>query len=541
MSNSLQLLQSCMDAAENEHLEFKEAKENFHFEKLVKYCVALANERGGKIILGVSDKPPRIVVGTNSFKDIERTKAGIIDRIRLRVEVHELAHPDGRVLVFDVPSRPLGTPIQYDGAYWMRGGEELMPMTPDMLKRIFAETGPDFSAELCSAASITDLEDSSIQEFRRRWHEKAGSTVLSQMPTSQLLADAELVVDGCPTNAALVLFGSRAALRKHLAQAEVIFEYRSSDATGPAQQRIEYNTGFFALYDELWNQINLRNDVQHFQNGLFVYDIPTFNSFAVREAILNAISHRDYRDAGSIFIRQYPRRIEIVSPGGFPVGITPENILWQQAPRNRRLAEAFARCGLVERSGQGMNRIFEECIKESKPKPDFSRSDNNHVWLSLRGELQDKRFLPVLEKIGAQRVKSFATEDFLVLDAVFHDQTVPPIFKDRADSLVDEGILETVTRGRTRKYILSRQFYVLMGKRGTYTRHKGLDRPMNKELLFKHIKDSGTAGVKFDDFFQVLPGFSRSQLQVLLRELKQENRINVVGKTKAARWFPIAT
>ena len=77
--------------------------------------------------------------------------------------------------------------------------------------------------------------------------------------------------------------------------------------------------------------------------------------------LLNAVSHRDYRHPGSVFVRQFPRHIEIVSPGGFPPGITPENILDHQFPRNRRIAETFARCGLVERSGQGADRIVEEC------------------------------------------------------------------------------------------------------------------------------------------------------------------------------------
>jgi len=94
------------------------------------------------------------------------------------------------------------------------------------------------------------------------------------------------------TNAALILFGTREALGHFLAQSEVIFEYRSSDTTGPAQQREEFRQGFFSYYENLWTLINLRNDKQHFQDGLFVWDILTFNEGAVREAILNAVSHR---------------------------------------------------------------------------------------------------------------------------------------------------------------------------------------------------------------------------------------------------------
>ena len=92
-----------------------------------------------------------------------------------------------------------------------------------------------------------------------------------------------------------------------------------------------------------------RNDIQHFQEGLFVLDIPTFSERVVRESVLNAVSHRDYQLGGSVFIRQHPRRLILESPGGFPVGITEQNILDRQLPRNRRITDIFAKCGLVEK------------------------------------------------------------------------------------------------------------------------------------------------------------------------------------------------
>ena len=118
MTVSTNELQTWLNAREDEHLEFKEAKANFHFGTLVKYCVALANEGGGRMILGVTDKLPRTVVGSRAFPNLERTKAGLIERLRLRVEVEEIQHPNGRVLVFQIPTRPIGVPVQYEGAYW---------------------------------------------------------------------------------------------------------------------------------------------------------------------------------------------------------------------------------------------------------------------------------------------------------------------------------------------------------------------------------------------------------------------------------------
>lgn len=538
MRERIQQVEYWMQAREDEHLEFKEAKQDYDFEELVKYCVALANEGGGKMILGVTDKLPRWVVGTQAFKDLERTKAGLTDRIRLRIDAEEINHTDGRVLVFHVPSRPIGMPVHYEGRYFMRSGGNLVPMLPDMLKRIFDEAGPDYTAEICPRAKLDDLDSESIDDFRNRWIQKSKNERLRALSIEQLLSDAELIVPDGLTYAALIFFGTRETLGRHLAQAEVIFEYRSSDATGPAQYRHEFRHGFFSFYEELWKLINLRNDRQHFQDGLFMWDILTFNEGAVREAILNAVSHRDYRMAGSVFIRQYPRRLEIVSPGGFPPGITPENILWEQAPRNRRIAETFARCGLVERSGQGMNRIYEACIRESKPKPDFTNTDTYHVWLTLNGEVQHPEFLRFLKKLGKERLESFTTQDLLVIDHVFRDEPVSECFRGNLFRLVDSGVIEQISRGRGTRYILSRQFYEFIGKKGAYTRKKGLDRETNKTLLLKHIQDSQVVGSKMGEFRQVLPSYSRSQIQVLLRELVRENKIHVHGKTQAALWYP---
>ena len=369
MNATIDQLRFWMTGKENEHLEFKEAKSGYDTDKLAQYCCALANECGGHIILGVTDKPPRRIVGTNAFMNLEDIKSKLIQRLQIRIDVEEMQTDSGRVLVFTVPSRPIGVPIQYNKIYWMRRGEELVAMTPDMLKRIFNEGEIDFSAQICPHAKFEDLDRESINVFREMWMRKSGNHNLKRLSDQQLLKDVGAVEDKKITYAALILFGKPLALRKFLAQAEVIFEYRSSGVTGPAQQRIEYTQGFFSFYDELWEKINLRNDLQHFQDGLFIWDIPTFNEKAIREVILNAVSHRDYREAGSIWVKQYPRKIIIASPGGFPSGITPSNMLWKQQPRNRRIADIFNKCGLVERAGQGADRIFEESIRQGNPYP----------------------------------------------------------------------------------------------------------------------------------------------------------------------------
>ena len=538
MTLSTSELQTWMNAREDEHLEFKTAKTKYDFENLVRYCVALANEGGGKMILGVTDKLPRRVVGSRAFPNLEKVKADLIERLGLRVDVGEIQHPDGRVLVFQIPARPIGVPIQYKGAYWMRGGESLIPMTPDLLQRIFAEASPDYSSEICEPAKLDDLDPTAVDVLRRLWQRKSPDQDISTRPVKQLLTDAELLVDGKVTYAALILLGTSKALGKYLAQAEVIFEYRSNEVSGPAVERHEFRQGFLPVLDKIWRLINQRNDLQHFQQGLFIWDVPTFNERVLREAVLNAVSHREYRHGGSIFVRQYPRRIEIVSPGGFPAGITPENILRQQNPRNRRIAEVLSKCGLVERAGQGFDRIFRECIQQSKPLPDFSHTDGYSVWLTLRGDIQDPEFLRFLEEIGREQVAAFGLDDLLVVDLVHREQPVSDSLKPRVEHLLERGVIERVGRGRGVQLLLSRRFYRHIGKAGVYTRKRGLDRETNKELLLKHIKDNQRRGSRLRELRQVLPALSRNQVQSLLRSLKSEGRIHNVGATSAARWYP---
>jgi ATP-dependent DNA helicase RecG len=533
-----QELQKLLESPEGARVEFKTASGGYHFEDLVKHCVALANEGGGTIVLGATDRRPRQVVGTNAFAEPGRTEAGLFEALRQRIVIEEVRHVGKRVLVVRVPARLPGAAWCYKGSFWMRAGDALVPMSDDQLRRIHDETGPDFSAEICPAARLEDLDPAAVDLLRRLWQRRAPEQDIAGREVGRLLTDVELLVDGRLTYAALVLLGTREALGRHLGQAEVVFEYRPNDAPGPAADRHEFRRGFLPVLDELWRLVNLRNDKQHFQQGLFVWDVPTFDERAVREAVLNAVSHRDYRHGGSVFVRQYPRRIEIVSPGGFPPGITPENILWQQSPRNRRIADVLSRCGLVERAGQGYDLIFRECIRQSKPLPDFTHTDAHFVWVTLHGEIQDPEFLRFLEEIGQERTASFGIEDFLVIDRVHREQKVPADLAARVQVLLEQGVIERIGRGRGTRYLLSRRFYRFLGRAGAYTRKRGLDRETNKTLLERHIEASAETGTTLGELQEVLPGLSRDQVRTLVRELRRDGRVEVRGTTKAARWYP---
>lgn len=133
--------------SEHQRLEFKEAKYSFDERKLFEYCVALANEGGGHLLLGVHDKPPRPVVGTRAFLNPLALEAKIFEVLGFRVVIEEVAHPDGRVLVFLIPSRPRGSVYHHNGKYLMRAGSSLVAMSEDHLRRIFGEGFPDWLEE----------------------------------------------------------------------------------------------------------------------------------------------------------------------------------------------------------------------------------------------------------------------------------------------------------------------------------------------------------------------------------------------------------
>lgn len=527
-------IEELLEAKEGEQYQFKEAKRHFDSNEAARCCCALANCGGGRLVFGITDKRPRKVVGSEAFDQPERTRKGLMDKLKIMVDFQILYQGKKRVLVFDVASRPLGLPVQVDGVAWWYEGDSLIPMPEGIRRKIYEEVGFDFSGSICPAASIADLDDAAIEAFRAKWIEKSGNKRLQNVSAEQLLHDCEAVTEEGVTYAALVLFGKRSALGKYLPQSEIIFEYRSLNASGPANQREEFRVGFFSCFDRLWELINLRNDIQHYQEGFFIFDIPTFNESAVREAILNAVSHRNYQLAGSVFIRQFPDRLVVESPGGLPNGISLENILDRQVPRNRRIAAILALCGLVERSGQGMNIIYETSIKEAKPLPDFTGTDDSFVSLTLNGLIIDKAMLSVINKIGNQRLENLSTTDFLAINALYHGIALSEGQRSSMKRLTEMGIVEHIGRD---KYVLARSLYSAVGKPGVHTRIVGLDRETNKELLLKHLKKKGTEGAPFRELQQVLPGLSRNQIWVLLRELRNENRIHCVGVTSSARWL----
>ena len=515
-------------------LEFKTARNSFSREKdLPDYCAALANEGGGKLILGVNNA--REVIGTKAFEGTyNRLSNELLSNIRIRVDVEELMHPKGRVLIFHVPARPCGQAIRSAGNYHypMRAGESLVEMDQMTLKRILNETDPDISSQIVEGLTLDDLDEVAIGNFKKRWAEKASRQDYLSFSNDKTLRAVGLFTDKGLNYAALILFGKKEKIDELLPGSEIIFEWRQDAKKTAHDFRKNWREPFFRICDEIWETINARNIRTPFQEGLFQREVFAFSEKPVREAVLNAVAHRDYTIRNqSIFIKASLEAFVIESPGGFPPGITIENILYKRYWRNRCIAETFEKAGLVERSGQGMDDIFEHTIKEGKGLPDLARSDAYSVCLQIPAQVKDKSFILFLEKIINKKQIILTFDEIYELEKIREDQPVSEV--ENRKKFLDMGIIEQVGKTRGAKYILSHTYYVHEGKVGIHTRLSGLLREKNKELIIRHLgKNKGY----LHDLQLAFQELKPQDISNLLQELKREGKIRFRGSSKTGYW-----
>lgn len=363
---------------ENEHLEFKEARQHYDTTKLLRYCVALANEGGGHMVLGVCDKRPRRVVGTHAFLNTGEITAQILRALRMRVEVQELAHPDGRMLVFSIPSRPVGVPIHHEGAYLMRAGEELVPMTADQLKRILAEGGPDwFEQPARDAASPDDvvalLDTQSFFELLNLPYPTTREGVLARLAQERLIQ--EKPGGWCITNLAAILLAKRLdAFSPELARKAarvVIYEGVNKLVT---REDKPGGRGYAVGFESLVGFVHSSAPLNRFVEQVVREEVKMFPRQAIRELVANALVHQDFEVTGqSVMVEMYADRLEISNPGMPPIKV--ERFIDEFRSRNERLAELMRRMGLCEEKGSGIDKVVHLAEMFQLPAPDFRTSE----------------------------------------------------------------------------------------------------------------------------------------------------------------------
>ncbi|RRD87615.1 ATP-binding protein, partial [Conchiformibius steedae] len=221
-----------------------------------------------------------------------------------------------------------------------------------------------------------------IEVLKQKYALKQKNPTFVSLPNEQVLSDLHLVSQGKITYAALLLCGKEESLQTFLPQSRIVLEYRKSESLIPYNNRMEYLKPFYLMIELLWHDINLRNDKIDVSEGSYIFNIPSFNEEVIREAINNAVAHRDYRRTSETFVLQYPNKLVVKNMGGFPLGVSKENLLRiQSTPRNRLLADVLSKTGIVERSGQGVDKIFRNMLSEGKDGPDYSFSDEFRVEL----------------------------------------------------------------------------------------------------------------------------------------------------------------
>jgi ATP-dependent DNA helicase RecG len=370
---------------ESEILEFKEAKAQFDSSRFIDYCAAIANEKGGHIILGVSDKKPRKIVGTQAYSDINdlnAIKKKVLDKLRIRIDSYEVEHPEGRVLIFSIPSRPIGNPIEVDGRYLMRSGESLVGMTPDRIKTILAEGAPDWLGLVARDGLTADdvvslLDTQSLFELLKLPYPASREGVLDKLKSEQLIVNKDGFWE--ITNLAAILLAkdlnqfSPALARKGVRV--VIYDGVNKTSTKEDKFGVKgYAVGFSNLVEFIHSAAPLNKSVEQ----VIREEVKMFPKQALRELIANALVHQDFFLGGmSVMLEMYDDRVEVSNPGVPP--INPDRFIDEYRSRNERLADLMRRLGICEEKGSGVDKVINAAEVYQLPPPDFRVTENRTV------------------------------------------------------------------------------------------------------------------------------------------------------------------
>lgn len=364
--------------SETQHLEFKEAKTSYDNEKLYKYCVAIANEGGGFLVLGVSDVVPRKVVGTSAYADVVATAEKIFEKNGFRVDVREINHPDGRVIVFDIPSRPRGTAYNFEGAYLMRSGAQLVSMSEDRLRAIFAEGKPDWLEEVSKsgvdAQSVIDLLDTqTFFELLKQPYPTGRDGVIDKLIQERLIdkTDGHYNIRRI---GALLLAKKLTDFPDISRKAPRVIVYKG---TSKLETRIDqmglkgYAVGFQGLVRFIMEQLPQNEIIE----DALRKETKLLPEVVIREIVANALIHQNLMIEGaSVMVEIYENRLEISNPGE-PI-VPVERFIDGYQSRNERLADLMRRMHICEEKGSGIDRVVNAAEILQLPAPDFQALHN---------------------------------------------------------------------------------------------------------------------------------------------------------------------
>lgn len=502
------------------------------------YVTALCNEGGGRMVIGMHDKHPHQVTGTKQNENaLGELESNIYRDSDIRTMVYELyedeANKSGRVLVIEVPSRPIGKVYKFEDVPLMRVGEDLLPMDDKTYLSIIQEQEPDFSEQFCDEATFDDLDPEAIKVMKEKYAKKQENPSFTALDDMQALSDLNLIVGNRITNAAVLLVGKEAFINKVFPQAKVMLEYRNTEPQIHFDNRMQFGQPFFILIDKLWDAINLRNGSVPVREDAYIFGIPFFNEDVIREVANNAFAHRNYRVNSEIVIKQYPTKLVVINAGGFPKGVTIDNLLTTPSmPRNRLLADILAKTGIVERSGQGMDKIFLKTLSEGKPDPDYTESDDFNVTAILSATVKDKAFAIYVLSIqqSLPEDKKLTVFDVMALCEVRDGKKVPSN-KQIAQKLEQLGFLEKHGKTNAIYYILPRRYYEFAGDVVAYSLATDWDINQVWAVIKPFLKKYGKA--KISDLETLIGSHvSEKQMRSYLDALRKDGRLQTEGKNK---------
>ena len=531
-------------------VEFKSDQARLPDAELVEAVVCLANTAGGVIYLGVEDDG-RITGLHRSRTSPDGLPALIANRTSppVDVQVVELSAEGHRVVRISVP-RAMQIVSTSDGTMKRRrldlhGRPECVPLLPsDITSRLSSLGVLDRSAESVPGAVMTDLdpvERARLRQFIERFH---GDRELLDLSDDELDGALGLVTPGSasrvPTLTGLLLIGKEESLRHLVPTHEIAFQVLE----GEEVRFNEFRRGpLLRLVDWLDAQFAARNPEAEIQVGLFRVGVPRVDARAYREAVANAVVHRDYARLGAIHVRLDAEELSVSSPGGFVEGVSVDNVLTTAPrPRNPRLADAFKRLGLVERTGRGVDLIFRTTIRFGRPAPSYARSTTESVSLHIPAAGADLAFLRMVLDAERDRGGSLPVDSLIALSCIRSERRVSAervaqaIQKDRAaagktlEALVEAGLVEPSGNTRARTYLLSAKVYAVEGQRAGYTRQAGFDRIRQMQMVLEFARQHGV--VKRADVIE-LCRLTGDQASKLLRDLAAKGRLR---KDRERRW-----
>jgi len=546
------------DALEGQDLDFKEW--NTHSIQdavalVVEMAVCMANGGGGTVIFGVNDKAvgrSNAILGVPPEIDINRLKKAVYDSTdpKLTPVFQELSVPEGtgRLIVMQIyPGLPPYTDTQGRGK--IRIGTDCQPLTGTLRRQVMVETGEtDFTATLVSDRPESLISAAAMERLREAARRENAPDDLLRRPDRELLSTLGLIRDGRMLKASVLLTGTENAIREHF-PGYVWTHLRMASDTDYSDRADGYDTVPIAL-ERILDRIMAENPITTIPQGLFHFEIRTYPEIALREALLNAFVHADYRIHGPIMIKQFRDRLEISNPGGLPGGITPDNILRHEpVPRNPALVDALTRLRLVNRSNLGVRRMYQALLIEGK-EPPIIIDEGDAVRVIFRASDLSVSFrLFVAEEADKGRI--LTVEDLLIIQYLLRHLEIDTAMAARITQQSESDARETLSRMELDLGYLERGG----SGRGTYWNlcpdlHRRLSAPGHPERdrriaweaaktrvlsVLKQRAERGEPGLSNAEIRQITH-FDRAQVKRLMAELNRENAATVSGRGRGARW-----